>query len=191
MPPLRLSHCLVALLVGLGASAHAAEPEKEQASTAKPAAGGYREINWDELIPKGWDPMQGLRDKNVGALNDSDPKVLELMRQLREIWDTAPVNDAMNGAAVKLPGYVVPLDEADGALKEFLLVPYFGACIHSPPPPANQIVHVVASKPIKGFRSMDAVWVSGTLQAQRKDSAMGASGYTMNAALVQAYTGKR
>jgi hypothetical protein len=67
-------------------------------------------------------------------------------------------------------------------------VPYFGACIHTPPPPANQIVHVVADKPIKGLRTMDAVWVSGTLKPFRQDSAMGMSGYQMRAAVVAPYT---
>ena len=120
-------------------------------------------------------------------LSDSNPKVLQMMRDMRATWDNAPTVAAMDGAAVKLPGYLVPLEEVKGELKEFLLVPYFGACIHSPPPPANQIVHVVAAKPVKGFRSMDAVWVSGTLKTARQDSAMGMSGYRMNAVVVDRY----
>ena len=71
---------------------------------------------------------------------------------------------------MRLPGYVVPLEEVKGELKEFLLVPYFGACIHSPPPPANQIVHVTSRTPLKGWRTMDAVWVNGTLKAARSES---------------------
>ena len=51
---------------------------------------------------------------------------------------------------VRLPGYVVPLANAqDGRLTEFLFVPYYGACIHVPPPPPNQIVHVVLPRPIE------------------------------------------
>jgi hypothetical protein len=101
--------------------------------------------------------------------------------------DNAPINSTMDGAAIRIPGYVVPLDETQAGLKEFLLVPYFGACIHSPPPPSNQIVHVVSSKPMKGLRSMDAVWVSGTLKAMRQDSVMGMSSYQMQAAAVDNY----
>jgi hypothetical protein len=58
--------------------------------------------------------------------------------------------------------------------------------VHSPPPPANQIVHVTlpARRPL---RSMDAVWVSGEIRAQRQPSAAGVSGYVMNASLVQPY----
>jgi uncharacterized protein len=151
----------------------------------------YREIQWDALVPKDWDPLKRFRDKNLDTLDDSDPKVLEMMRELRATWDNAPTVAKMDGAAVKLPGYLVPLEQARGELKEFLLVPYFGACIHSPPPPANQIVHVVAVPPVKGFHSMDAVWVSGTLKTLRQESSMGVSGYRMRAVGVVAYEAGR
>jgi hypothetical protein len=124
----------------------------------------------------------------VGRLNDGDPKVYEMMRQMREVWDNAPPNAKMDGVTVKLPGYVVPLEDVRGELKEFLLVPYFGACIHTPPPPANQIVHVVAGKPLKEVRMMDAVWVTGKLKVHRGDSAMGISGYKMEDVVVERYS---
>lgn len=110
-----------------------------------------------------------------------------MLKKIRELWDHAPVNPAMDGAAVRIPGYMVPLDESKRGVKEFLLVPYFGACIHSPPPPANQIVHVVLDKPIKGFRTMDAVWASGPLKTLRADTAMGMSGYRMLAIGLEPY----
>ena len=161
------------------------------AASTKEAAEGARQIRWLDLVPPGWDPMALMREKNKerggGYLSDADPKVLQVMREMREIWDNAPVNEAMDGAVVKLPGYVVPLEEAGGAVKEFLLVPYFGACIHSPPPPANQIVHVVPTKPARGLRSMDVIWVSGKLQAKRQDSYMGKSGYQMDAFKIEPY----
>jgi hypothetical protein len=86
-----------------------------------------------------------------------------------------------------LPGYVVPLEESAQGMKEFLLVPYFGACIHTPPPPANQIVHVFSAKPVEGFHSMDTVWVVGTLKTERAESDMGRSGYRIDAIAVERY----
>lgn len=167
---------------GLGAQAAA------NASAASAATqGGFTEIRWEDLMPKNWDPSQGMPSKNLGPLLDGSPRSLQLMREMRELWDKAPTNSAMNGRAVKLPGYVVPLEESKDGLKEFLLVPYFGACIHTPPPPANQIVHVVAARAVKGFRSMDTVWVSGTLATSRQDSPMGASAYTLEAAVIERY----
>jgi hypothetical protein len=149
-----------------------------------------KETSWEALMPKDWDPMKGLGLGDTGLVAEGSAKERNLMRQMREIWDNAPTNPTMDGARVRLPGYVVPLEEVKGELKEFLLVPYFGACIHSPPPPANQIVHVRASTPLKGWRTMDAVWVNGTLQATRSDSAMGASGYSIADPVVERYVAK-
>jgi len=156
----------------------------------KPGPGGFAEIRWDDLVPKGWDPMKGLKDKgiaNPNSLIDGDPKAQEALRQMREAWDNAPTEPALDNSRIKIPGYLVPLEEDKSGLSEFLLVPYFGACVHTPPPPANQIVLVQLAKPAAGFRSMDTVWVSGTLKAKRSDSPMGASGYRLEGALVERY----
>jgi len=156
----------------------------------KPGPGGYTELRWDDLVPKGWDPMKGLRDKGVsnpGVLIDGDPKTEALMSEMRQAWDNAPTEPSLNGTRVKLPGYLVPLEENAAGHTEFLLVPYFGACIHTPPPPANQIVLVVPAKPAAGFRSMDTVWVSGTITTVRGNSAMGSTGYRIDAMLVERY----
>ena len=82
----------------------------------------------------------------------------------------------------------MPLDESKAGMTEFLLVPYFGACIHTPPPPANQILHVRPKQGAK-FRAMDTVWVTGKLQTLRNDSMMGVSGYHVTADSVTKYTG--
>lgn len=155
------------------------------------AADAAKETSWEELMPKDWDPMKDLRQLgDAGMVQEGSVKERNLMRQMRELWDNAPTNPKMDGARVRLPGYVVPLEEVKGELKEFLLVPYFGACIHSPPPPANQIVHVISGTPLKGWRTMDAVWVNGTLKATRSDSAMGASAYVIQDPSVERYVPK-
>jgi hypothetical protein len=157
---------------------------------ARAADPAPKETSWEELMPKDWDPMKELRAGDLGLVQEGSVKERNMMRQMREIWDNAPTNPKMDGARVRLPGYVVPLEEVKGELKEFLLVPYFGACIHSPPPPANQIVHVVSSTPLKGWRTMDAVWVNGTLKSSRADTAMGASGYLIADPVVERYVPK-
>jgi hypothetical protein len=110
-----------------------------------------------------------------------------MMKRMREVWDNAPVNNAIVGKTVRIPGFVVPLEDTKDGLKEFLLVPYFGACIHSPPPPSNQIVHVRPLTAAKGVRSMDAVWITGTLATVRTDSYMGAASYRIEATSVAPY----
>lgn len=167
-----------------------------QATSASPAprasATAPRHLLWTDLTPKDWDPGKLMRERfkgqNFDLLSDDDPKVQALMDAMRELWDAAPVNDAMNGVSGRLPGYIVPLEESAKGLKEFLLVPYYGACIHSPPPPANQIVHVRLAQPVKGFRTMDTVWVHGTLEVARSKSDMGVSAYRIDARKVEAYT---
>jgi uncharacterized protein len=191
----RLLTVLIALACGATAALAqtATPPDKAGAAPAKtatPAKSAYREIVWDELVPKDWDPFKEMKDLNLSALSDADPRAAAMMKRLRDVWDNAPVNPKMENQAVRIPGYVVPLDDAQAGLKEFLLVPYFGACIHTPAPPSNQIVHVVPRSVAKGFRSMDTVWVSGTLKAAKSDTAMGVSGYRLDAVIVEPYAEK-
>jgi uncharacterized protein len=143
---------------------------------------------WTALVPAEWDPLKRFRAINLANLQDSDPRSARLLLDMRAAWDNAPLNLALNGQAVRLQGYVVPLEDPKGELKEFLLVPYFGACIHTPPPPANQIVHVRANSVPHGLRMMDAVSVSGVLQAHRQNSVMGMSGYAIAVAQVQRFS---
>lgn len=100
----------------------------------------------------------------------------------------APVEPSLNGAKVRLHGYVVPMSGDASFVREFLLVPYFGACIHVPPPPANQVVHVLLDKSVKSrLRTMSAVWVSGIIRVERFSSVMGDAGYAMQGMAVEPY----
>lgn len=151
------------------------------------AAANYREITWDDLVPKGWDPMAAFKGLNMSRLKDSDPKAIEALERMKAAWAEAPVEPSLDGKRVKLAGFVVPLERKGDAVLELLLVPYFGACIHVPPPPANQIVHVVLKKPAAGLKTMDAFWVSGTLSLQHGDSSLGVYGYRMSGERLDAY----
>ena len=152
-----------------------------------PAKATLRELNWDDLTPKDWDPLKQFRDTNFGALTDADPKAIAMLQRMRETWDNAPTNSALDGQLIRIAGYLVPLDETPNGLVNFLLVPYFGACIHTPPPPSNQIIDVRPKLPTKGWRPMDTVWVSGTLRTLRSETYMGVSSYKMDALSVEPY----
>jgi uncharacterized protein len=160
-------------------------------ATPAAAPGAARTIQWEELVPADWDPFKDFKDLNFQTLDDGDPRANAMLKKMREVWDAAPTNGKLVGQVVRIPGFVVPLEDTNDGLKEFLLVPYFGACIHSPPPPANQIIHVLPKSPAKGFRSMDTVWISGRLVTTRTDSYMGASGYRIEADAVTRYEEKR
>lgn len=139
-------------------------------------------LQWSDLLPPDWDPLNRFRRLPLATLSDNSPEAQALMREMRETWNNAPTNARLDGARVQLSGYVVPLEVAAGELTEFLLVPFLGACVHSPPPPSNQIVHVRAAQALPGLGLMDAVRISGVLQTQRRDTVMGVSGYEMTAA---------
>ena len=149
--------------------------------------GDFKLTEWDALVPRDWDPMKEFKDLNLGAMRDGDPRATAALERLKRAFDNAPTQPALNDTRIRIAGFVVPLEAEGGLLREFLLVPYFGACIHSPPPPANQIIHVSAATPIKGFRAMDPVWVSGTLRTGISDTPMGTSGYRMDVEAVAPY----
>ncbi len=190
--------CLAAAALILAASAHAQATDgvplmKPALPAVKPPAAtpsSFKTIAWDALVPAGWDPFKDFKDINFQMLDDGDPRAAQMLKRMREVWDNAPVNTALVGQAVRIPGFIVPLEDSKDGMKEFLLVPYFGACVHSPPPPSNQIVHVLPRSPAKGLRSMDPVWISGVLATAQTDSYMGTASYRIEAVSVAPYTEK-
>jgi hypothetical protein len=155
-----------------------------------PATSAFKTIAWEALVPPGWDPFKDFKSLDFQSMDDGDPRAAQMMKKMRQAWDNAPINTALVGQAVRIAGFVVPLEDSKEGLKEFLLVPYFGACIHSPPPPSNQIVHVLPKTAAKGLRSMDTVWVSGTLTGGQIDSYMGNASWRLEAQSVLPYEAK-
>ncbi|WP_204112793.1 DUF3299 domain-containing protein [Shimia biformata] len=80
----------------------------------------------------------------------------------------ARTNDDLLGQTVRIPGYVLPLDVRGDLVTEFLLVPTVGACIHTPPPPANQMVHVVYPEGFKVEGLYTPVWITGELRGESR-----------------------
>jgi hypothetical protein len=161
----------------------------ERLAPASPPAekSGVQEIKWEALVPSGWNPQSRLKELNLANLQDSDPRAMEALAQLRAELDSAPVVPALDGTRVKIPGFVVMLERRMEGVIEFLLVPYFGACIHVPPPPSNQIIHVLAEKPVPDKTAMYPVWVTGTLRTVRANTSLGAAGYRIQGAKVEPY----
>jgi hypothetical protein len=159
-------------------------PQVRSEETGRPT---YKEIKWDELVPADWDPREIFKGIDMRMLDDSDPRAIRALEKLREAWSNAPPNAGMNGSRIRIPGFIVPLERKGNQITQFLLVPYFGACIHTPPPPSNQIIHVFPFKPVKEAQTMDAVWASGTLEVARSETGMGNASYRLRADLVAPY----
>jgi uncharacterized protein len=102
-----------------------------------------------------------------------------------------PALRALSGQVVRIAGYVVPLDDASQEDAEFLLVPYYGACVHTPPPPPNQMVLVE----MEGRRRIkldlfEAIWLEGILGIDLVESLYGTAGFTIKGQRVSPYVKK-
>jgi len=118
------------------------------------------------------------------------------IRDLRKKRATAVVGE-IDGTTIRMPGFVLPIEYAGTRVTEFLLVPWVGACIHTPPPPPNQIVHVVVdeSEARENGGMFEPVWVTGDMftKATVKNLYLNdgsddiSIGYTLTASLVEPY----
>ena len=155
---------------------------------ATAAAPAKAEIEWDALIPDDYRPDKLMEGFDLEEFSDDDPRAEELMAKLQALWDEAPVREDLDGQAVKLPGFVVPVEADAEETTGFLLVPYYGACIHVPPPPANQTVYVITEAG-KGAAPglFDVVWVSGTMSVKRIENDIAEAGYTLYATQIEPY----
>jgi hypothetical protein len=170
------------------------KPPAVQAKGDPGATGGARAIKWEDLVPKDWRPDDILARyaQKTGKLEDNDPRVKKMVNELREAWLKAPAVPELNGIKVRIAGYVVPLDGDYGLegvkTSEFLLVPYVGACIHVPPPPANQTLMVKARPEDATVRRyFDAVWVTGTLAVERASHELADTAYRLDALYIEPY----
>ena len=154
-------------------------------------AGEPRTLEWPQLIPPGapviepqLTPMHNLSDlSNLG-----DALAAEAAPAAHQQVPDAPVVKELDGQQVKLPGYIVPLEvNEEGRTTEFLLVPYYGACIHVPPPPSNQIVHVLSEIGIKVEELYQPYWIEGPMKVQSSSSELAEAGYQMDAEKIYAY----
>ena len=145
------------------------------AAVAGSVSAPVRQIDWETLLPaqerEHYDPTPPPPIHSY--LGEGDMAAIQT--------GSYAVNPELDGAHVRIPGFIVPLERrADGAISEFFLVPYFGACIHVPPPPPNQIVYVKMRAGASPHAIDDAEWVTGTLHASTKNSALGAAAYTLD-----------
>jgi hypothetical protein len=154
---------------------------------------GYKTIEWNDLMPDDWVKAmtkEMAKMNKLASLQDNSQEANKAMDELRQKLDNAPIVKSQLNQKIRMPGYAVPLDAERSNKREFLLVPYFGACIHTPPPPSNQIVLVrpsASSKIKKMPESMDVLWVEGELKEGRVSTSQGVSGYMLEAVSIEPY----
>ncbi len=145
-----------------------------------------RVLTWPEMIPADAPPVKLITTPMHDLSNMAD--TLESAPAAHQLAPDAPVVKSLDGQRVRLPGYIVPLEVSEeGRVTEFLLVPYFGACIHVPPPPPNQIVHVTSELGIKVDELYQPYWIEGPMQVKASSSELADAGYQMEAEKILVY----
>ena len=161
--------------------------------TAAPLAEA-RMMMWLDLLPD--DEAEALASlEAAGPTSEEDWLVQEAARSVADpsgadaddaAWDVAPQEmpdalprDDLDGVRVALSGYMTPLDFEAMETRGFLLVPYVGACIHVPAPPANQIVFVESATPVPVIDMWQPFTAIGTLRVQRLETELAESAYVM------------
>ena len=145
------------------------------ASAAISASDEVRTLMWDDLLPPGTSAPPQVISHSGAPIFDDFPFSVNA--------ETVP---ELAGVYARLPGFVVPLDTVDGKVASLLLVPYFGACIHQPPPPPNQIVHVRFAEPVALESMYRPVWITGVMKLERY-SGLAESGYAMDAQAMEEF----
>ena len=137
----------------------------------------YKDMEWLDLMPK--DEVEALKNAQ-GLAVDHNAKGEQIGS-----FVTVP---GVNNTKIRLAGYVVPVEQTDdGQMTEFFFVPYFGACIHVPPPPPNNIVYVKMAKPIPAADMFNAYWLEGTIKTERLSTDIAATAYVMTGDSLKLY----
>lgn len=161
--------------------------------TAFPATANtaFKEIEWTELMPAEdlaalLNPPSYLDNVQDGSQQDSVDAFSnqefqdERAKAFQDALTSLNVVKSFDGKGIKIPGYIVPLQQnAEQEVTEFFIVPYFGACLHMPPPPPNQIIYAKFPDGIELDSLYNAFWFTGTLKIQTIDNALGTSAYSM------------
>ncbi len=161
-------------------------------STLNPTqAANYEEIDWVALMPE--DDLSALLNRPeflndiadgsaADSIDDFASKQLEdeQAQRYQQALVSTRVIEAFDGKAIRIPGFIVPLEQNDEQkATAFFVVPYFGACLHMPPPPPNQILYVEYKEGIAVENLYDPYWFEGTVKIDNHESALGTSAYSL------------
>ncbi|MGY2574942.1 DUF3299 domain-containing protein [Vibrio sp. C8] len=135
-------------------------------------------LDWIDLVPES--ERNQFNQQGMPAANH-DGNAQAKQSQL------GAVRPELNGSTVKIPGFVIPLEGDENTVTEFLLVPYFGACIHVPPPPPNQIIYVKFPQGAPIQQLWDVVYVIGTLKTESMSVELADTGYVIEGTEIAEY----
>lgn len=160
-----IAYTLLLLIVSMSPQFAIAKPELEIST-----------LRWIDLIP-----FSERNQNNSAFVKDHSSDVPAQQSQLYT------VREELNGQKVKIAGFVIPLEGDSDLVTDFLLVPYFGACIHVPPPPPNQIIRVSFEEGVALTEIWDVVHVVGILKTESTDSDLAHTAYVIDGIKMEDY----
>ena len=160
----------------------------------------FETIEWPDLMPPEvlailLNPPEYIAEIEDGSAEDqiSSQMKSSVNQSEEDAYQKAlvstDVNENLDGAMIRIPGFVVPLEfDEEQTISQFFLVPYFGACLHMPPPPPNQIILVNAPKGIQMSALYDPFWIEGQLSTSFQENDMATSAYAMQLKRIEPYS---
>ncbi|MDP2535066.1 DUF3299 domain-containing protein [Alteromonas stellipolaris] len=161
----------------------------------------YQEVEWTQLMPEEdlaalLNPPDYLAGIEDGSQEDSVEAFgnqefdNETTNRFQQALTSTQVVKTFENKPIRIPGFIVPLESSESKMvTEFFIVPYFGACIHMPPPPPNQIIYVSVEEGVELESLYDPFWFEGTLAIDTTENAMGTAAYRLEHVNVQPYEG--
>lgn len=138
----------------------------------------YVDLEWTDLVPEGQNvippALQSLIEHDQSAPSGQQPA-------------SSGVRTDWNGQIVRLPGFILPIDFSGTGVTAFILVPFVGACVHVPPPPANQLVFVTTEKPYESSGMYEPVNVIGMFGTASTSTQLADIAYALSADRIEPY----
>lgn len=178
-----------------GVTDQSVKETKEEGTSQK-----YKTVEWIDLLPK--DDLEALLNPPEYITNIEENSTEDVIsNQLRgdasnvradryqQALNSSRIVSKMNGSAIRIPGFIVPLEFDDKqTITQFFLVPWFGACIHLPPPPPNQIILTNYPKGLKLESLYEPFWISGVLETSLVENELASAAYVLEMNAYEPYT---
>ncbi len=168
----------------------------------------YTSLEWTDLIPKSnldallnpppsvTDTPHDLGGDSLAALSNAIDLGIQSTQKVPTPQEQAysqalvstDIKTELDQTNIRLPGFIVPVEyNDDQVVTEFFLVPYFGACIHVPPPPPNQIIYVKYPKGLTLDALYDPFWIEGELKTELNQNNIATAAYALTADEIKPY----
>ena len=183
---------IAALVLCLFGTANAATKTKTEIS--------YKTIEWTDLMPSDdlealMNPPEELQDIEDGSEADQISSQIQAAiaqasdSRYQQALASTRIRPEFNNKAIRIPGFIVPLSFGENnSITEFFIVPFFGACIHVPPPPPNQIIFGKYPAGFKLDALYDPFWIEGTLSTELIENDMATAAYSIKIDQISDYT---